>query len=132
MRRMAGFRKFIVLAAGLLLLFIASYGVVQASRGDQVGALWQDISESSLPPGAERLASFREGRSLLLNVPSMRALLSAAPMETDPDRDARLLTLSLPMPDGSTQRFAVYEAPVMAPELAALPADQNLRRPGNR
>ena len=119
MIRMAGFRKFILLAAGLLLLFIASYGVVQASRGSQVGALWQDISESSLPPDAERLASFREGRSLLLNVPSMRALLSAAPMETDPDRDARLLTLSLPMPDGSMQRFAVYEAPIMAPELAA-------------
>ncbi len=119
MNKMTGFRKALILAAGILLLFIASDGVVQASHENQAGALWQDFSESSLSPSAERLASFREGRTLVLNLPAMQALLEAAPMETDPDRDSRLLTLPLPMPDGSLQRFALYESPIMAPELAA-------------
>jgi uncharacterized repeat protein (TIGR01451 family) len=119
MSKMTRIRKALILAAGILLLFIASYGVVQASHQSQTGALWQDFLESSLPPNAERLASYREGRTLRLNLPAIQALLAAAPMETDPDRDSRLLTLPLPMPDGSLQRFAVYESPIMASELAA-------------
>lgn len=119
MRRMPGFSKFVFLAMGLLLLLLSASGVGQASPRAQSGPLWRDISADSLPENAERLASFKQGRMLQLDVAGMQRLLSAAPQETDSDRATRLLTLPLPLPDGSLVRFAIYEAPVMAPELAA-------------
>ncbi len=119
MRTNPGIRKFLILAACSLLLLIAASGTGQAGQSPQSGELWRDIAQSSLPPNAERLASFKEGRSLALDVSAMRSLLGAAPMETDDNRDANLVTVPLPMPDGSLVRFAIYEAPIMAPELAA-------------
>ena len=46
----------------------------------------------------------------------MRAKLSAAPLE---GKGGAPLVLSLPAPDGTFERFAVEEAPVVAPALAA-------------
>ena len=119
MRRMFGFRKFVFLAMGILLLFIAVSGVGQASPRAQSGPLWRDISESSLPANAERLASFKQGRMLEMNVTSMQALLDSAPAEADPLRAERLVTIPLPLPDGSLVRFAEYESPIMAPALVS-------------
>ncbi len=119
MRTMTGVRKFVFLAAGLLLLFIASHGAGRANHSIQTGSLWRDISVSSLPPDAERLASYHQGRMLELNLALMQDLLRGAPSETDPLRADRLAIIPLPLPDGRLVRFAVYAAPIMAPELAA-------------
>jgi len=119
MRTKPGIRKFLILAACSMLLFLAVSGVGQARQVSQSGELWRDITPSSLPTNAERLASFRAGRTLALDVSAMQALLRTAPLETDPERSARLITLPLPMPDGGMVRFAIYEAPIMASELAA-------------
>jgi uncharacterized repeat protein (TIGR01451 family) len=119
MRTNPGIRKFLILAACTLLLFIAASGTGQARQIPQSGELWRDIPQSSVPPNAERLASFKEGRTLTLDLSAMRFLLGTAPMEKDANRNANLATIPLPMPDGSLVRFAIYEAPIMAPELAA-------------
>jgi hypothetical protein len=61
-------------------------------------------------------------RALTLDVAGLRAALATAPAETKA-RAARSapapLVLALPLPDGGTGRFAVHEAPVLAPALAA-------------
>ncbi|GAA4053219.1 hypothetical protein GCM10022409_45170 [Hymenobacter glaciei] len=55
-------------------------------------------------------------QALTLDVAGLRAALAIAPLET---RAAAPLVLALPLPDGGTARFAVREAPVMEPALAA-------------
>ncbi|MDO7874711.1 M12 family metallo-peptidase [Hymenobacter sp. ASUV-10] len=55
-------------------------------------------------------------RPVSLELSSLRTALAAAPLERP---GAQPITLALPLPDGRTGRFAVYEAPVMAPALAA-------------
>src|SRR5262249_54272180 len=60
----------------------------------------------------ERFAAFRLNRDLL------KRRLSAAPMEFTPAAKASAPEITLPMPDGTFQRFRVVESPIMAPELA--------------
>ena len=62
---------------------------------------------------AAALAHFQ---ALTLNVAGLRAALATAPAEAS---GAAPLVLALPLPDGRTGRFAVREAPVLAPGLAA-------------
>ena len=54
-----------------------------------------------------------------LDTAAMRALLAQAPMEDTPEAELNPVVIDLPMPEGGFQAFAVYESPVMAPELQA-------------
>ncbi len=63
-------------------------------------------------------AALTASRPLTLNETGLRAALALAPLESKGNA-AKPLLLTLPLPDGSNARFAVREAPVMAPELAA-------------
>ncbi len=56
---------------------------------------------------------------VVVDTAAMRALLDTAPLETDAVARRSPVVLDLPTPEGSFARFAVVEAPVMAPELAA-------------
>jgi hypothetical protein len=62
-------------------------------------------------------AALHRSRPLTLDVANLRSALAAAPQETQPGTSP--VVLALPMPDGSTSRFAVRETSVMAPALAA-------------
>ena len=63
-------------------------------------------------------AALTASRALTLNEAGLRAALAAAPLESKGGA-AKPLVLTLPLPDGTDARFAVREAPVMAPALAA-------------
>lgn len=103
----------------LALLVAMALGDVSARAVNQRDALWQDVSASSLLQTGERSLQVRSGRYLSLNLSVMHSVLGEAPSEYDSDRDSRLVILEMPMPDGSNQRFGVFESPIMAPELAA-------------
>jgi hypothetical protein len=62
-------------------------------------------------------AALRRSRPLTLDAAGLRTALAAAPAETR--AGARPLTLALPLPDGSSARFAVVATELMAPALAA-------------
>ncbi|GAA3985780.1 hypothetical protein GCM10022407_33320 [Hymenobacter antarcticus] len=62
-------------------------------------------------------AALRHSQPLTLDVAGLRAALATAPTETQ--AGAAPLVLALPLPNGSTGRFALHQAPVMAPALAA-------------
>ena len=59
----------------------------------------------------------RQYQAYTLDLAGLRAALAAAPLRGSAAAPA--LTLGLPMPDGTTQHFRVWEAPLMAPALAA-------------
>jgi hypothetical protein len=61
-------------------------------------------------------AALFRSQALTLDVAGLRSALATAPLET---QAAAPLVLSLPLPNGNAARFALREAPVMAPELAA-------------
>ncbi len=62
-------------------------------------------------------AALFHSQALTLDVAGLRAALTTAPTETQAGTTP--LVLALPLPDGTTGRFALHEAPVMAPALAA-------------
>lgn len=66
---------------------------------------------SRLTPRLKRYQAFT------IDLAGIRTALAAAPRRDD--TTAPPVVLSLPMPDGTTQRFALWEAPLLAPALAA-------------
>ncbi|RAK65999.1 reprolysin-like metallopeptidase [Hymenobacter edaphi] len=99
-------------AACCVALGVALTGGAQAQR--RAAAYFQDDATA----GRSALgAALQHSRPLTLNVAGLRAALATAPAETQPG--AAPLTLALPLPDGTTGRFAVTETAVMAPALAA-------------
>ena len=77
------------------------------------------------PDGAARAAALASplaatlvrSQALALDEPGLRAALASAPLESR--AGAVPLVLALPQPDGTAARFALREAPVMEPALAA-------------
>ncbi len=86
---------------------------------DVPAAGWQDLP--AIPPSAGGATAYlhpSQFRAFDVNPAEMRAVLAQAPDDTGRiGSDA--LVLVLPGPDGRAQRFAVVDAPIMAPELAA-------------
>ena len=72
------------------------------------------LSAAARSPLAPRL---RQYRAYSLDLVGLRTALAAAPLRSAPA--AQPVVLTLPMPDGTSQRFAVWETPLLAPALAA-------------
>ena len=98
---------------------ITLFAVVNVKAADSRG-FWKDISESEIATTGERYTIPSKFRALRLDLNQMRQYLSAAPME--PAQTANLkngLLFEMPMPDGSFQRFQIFEYAMMHPDLAA-------------
>lgn len=108
----AGLRR-----AGAVLLALA--GLTQGARAQQAAPpFFHSDAEARAAAAVSPLsAALFHAQPLTLDVAGLRAALATAPLETV--AGAAPLVLALPLPDGRTGRFAVREAPVMAPELAA-------------
>ncbi len=104
----------IIFLIPLLLSFASS------SFGLSPDALWTDVP----PPGTRAIQPSndwivpRSYRALSLDHDAMRRALGVAPMEIVGDENAGV-EITLPMPDGTSQRFRYTESPIMAPELQA-------------
>lgn len=84
-------------------------------------SLWTDCPETGIPrPGAaQRDIIPRKYRTVRLDLQQLQPLLAAAPERFTREAADNEITLLLPMPDGSRQRFRLAESPVMAPALQA-------------
>jgi hypothetical protein len=92
---------------------LAGFGVSAAANDP---SFWQDRAAQA---GADTFtlgAPAQEYRAIRLDLAGLRSTLDTAPAERS---NGAPLMLALPMPDGSTQVFAVYRTQVMTPRLAA-------------
>jgi len=98
----------------LLLLLLLSGFIGLSAQPTQ--SLWQDIDPQRVPQG-ERLLAPETYRALTLDIDQMTQLLAQAPDEHDASQEA--ITVSLPLPEGGMETFAVRRYQMMQPELAA-------------
>lgn len=104
--RDAFFRPACVALAGLFLL--ASAPAVPAAP------YFLEVSQASVAAAGYPETS----RYFEVDLAGMRALMATAPRESFSER-APGLVLELPMPGGGSERFEIWESPIMHPELAA-------------
>lgn len=84
-------------------------------------AFWKDLAGTPAARsarGAEPAIRPKRFRSLDLDAPSLRGALAAAPREFTEAARRSPAVITLPAPDGSFQRFAIVESPVMEDGLA--------------
>jgi reprolysin-like metallo-peptidase family M12B len=94
---------------------------VQAAERVSSDGLWQDVTEARILAGAggPRLLFPKAYRSVSLDLPGFENIARNAPLEFTPEAATFSPVITLPMPDGTFQRFAIQVSPVMTPELAA-------------
>lgn len=81
--------------------------------------IWSPTETSSLPENAgERRIIPKAFQAFELNIPVLLDQLQGTPLRFSPEAAQGSVELAIPMPDGSTSRFRILEAPVMHPDLA--------------
>ncbi|MBX0292177.1 T9SS type A sorting domain-containing protein [Hymenobacter sp. HSC-4F20] len=107
-------RRLSFLKAGTL---VAALGASITSATAQ-RVLWADAPALSVAArrATQPLAHFR---SVTFQLDAVRSVLQTAPAARGTSAAGSTTVLSLPLPDGTSQRFRVVQTPVMAPALAA-------------
>lgn len=81
---------------------------------------WEDLAViPASKTGATAYVHPEQARAVDIDLSAMQAALADSPAELALKVGAAPVTLSLPAPDGTLQRFAILDSIVMAPELAA-------------
>jgi surface protein len=104
-------------------LFVVLLTLIGWSLPGQSG-LWEPIPEGVQARRAQQevmpdLPDLEDKTLYRLSVSKMTRLANTAPLETEIYGQLSSTVVSLPMPDGSQQRFRVVESPIMEPGLAA-------------
>lgn len=102
------------LSAGLVILFLIPTVLSHA----QNRMFWNDAAEKGFSTRGERYIIPVKYRSLQINIPDLKKILSAAPLEKNIPVSASGDIITLPLPDGTTIDFRVVESPVMEERLA--------------
>ena len=82
-------------------------------------ALWQDVRREAVATSNVPELTANAGRAVRLNQPMLRELLTGVPMEFSAAAQSTQRVVTIPMPDGSFQRFRVEESPMLSPAVAA-------------
>ena len=80
-------------------------------------SFWTDINESEISGNNNRVIIPEHYRSFKIDFQSANQFLNTAPSEINNSAPLKSLEVLLPMPDGTDQKFEIWESPVMAPEL---------------
>lgn len=110
----------LTISAGLLIWVFApkaraSSIPVTSSSAD---GIWEKLDPRTLTPADRRSADSSSPR-LRLNKDALTRQLAGAPLEGGAKLRHSPAIVSLPMPDGSFQRFHIEQSPIMEPSLAA-------------
>lgn len=99
-----------------ILTFVLLFGAPLFSQAQQ--AFWQQTSENRLTGSGKRFLFPKQGRFLEINFAALKQKLAQAPAEQTKDLRSYGMPLSLPMPDGSVQEFAVASYQMLEKPLA--------------
>ena len=80
-------------------------------------SFWTDINESEISGNNNRVIIPEHYRTFKIDFQSANQFLNTAPSEINNSVPLNSLEVLLPMPDGTDQKFEIWESPVMAPEL---------------
>ncbi len=105
--------RIILKHAAILALSLCSTGTFAQIA---INKIWSDVSIERSANTATLPSAFR---AVSIQTDNLRLLLNSAPLEAIITAKASPVVISLPMPDGSMQRFSFVEAPIMEAELAA-------------
>ncbi|MBC7912239.1 MAG: carboxypeptidase regulatory-like domain-containing protein [Pyrinomonadaceae bacterium] len=91
-----------------------------AQNGDRSSdGIWRKIEEAVIERKGERQIVPASYLTLRLNREALLRVLNQAPKEFSAAAKEVEVIMTLPMPDGTFQRFRIEESPIMEPELAA-------------
>src|SRR3954469_21915799 len=81
---------------------------------------WKDVPESKIPTANKQIKIIPKNyRTVVLDTARLTSFLKTIPKELSEAAKKTDLVLTLPMPDGSFNRFRLVETSIMEPELAA-------------
>ncbi len=98
-------------------LLLALFASITFSQGTFLNP-WKDASKSNIPSGLEKQITVENYRLTELDRASINEFLKTAPAEFT-YTSGRVPVLELPMPDGTSAKFEIFNSPVMHPDLAA-------------
>ena len=89
------------------------------TKNPSPATFWEFVAESQIAQKQlQREILPNKYATVRLDLPGIRALLKTAPLWYTAEAELKKVEFSLPMPDGSFQRFHIVEAPIMHPNLA--------------
>lgn len=98
------------------ILLLAGCSILQQSTAQSLNnSFWSDLSHKGIQLEGLKPSAFR---SISINTQSLTEFLSDVPSEKFLNAKASKKIINLPMPNGTTQRFSIVEAPVMEEDLA--------------
>lgn len=103
----------------LLFLLVSSLIVSMpvATQAQPLGVFFTKVQEANINTNSTRYIVPQQYQTYQLNIADLEAYLAAAPLEFTPAATNPLL-LSLPMPNGQTEIFRIWESPIMMEGLA--------------
>jgi hypothetical protein len=100
----------------LSLSLLLSFGLNAQSNNDK---FWSPVSESAIQQSGKRQIVPQKYLAFQLNGNDLKTQLLSAPHENNVKINESSCIVSLPVPNGTFQRFRVVESPIMEPALAA-------------
>ncbi len=97
-------------------VFALSYAVANAQTSPKI---LTDISENEISLTGQRYTFPKQFRTLHLNKQAAQQFFSTAPVESPANMKNSPAVFEMPMPDGGSMHFRIWETPVMHPDLAA-------------
>lgn len=115
----SGFRRRVALL-GLSLALPLAAAHAQQRPGAALPAMWHEDAATQRAVAATEYSTWLfHYRPVTLDLAALRPVLATAPLEGSAAARGTGTILTLPLPDGTSGRFRIVEAPVMAPALAA-------------
>ncbi|MCR9173903.1 MAG: M12 family metallo-peptidase [bacterium] len=110
------------ITAVFLVLLVFSLHSIAQSNGSNLTATgpWTNMKESSIPVSGTRYIVPISYRTVHLDKQELTPILDNAPMEFTPLALTKLVTVDLPMPDGTMETFRIVNSPIMEEPLQTM------------
>ncbi|XOV67311.1 MAG: reprolysin-like metallopeptidase [Fluviicola sp.] len=101
--------------AMLLVFLVFSLHSLAQSNGSNLTATgpWTNMKESSIPITGTRYIVPTSYRTVHLDETELELTLDQAPLEFTPQAQAKMVTIDLPLPDGTMETFRILNSPIM-------------------